>query len=499
MIPVATSNKTNGCNPISSNCVVWQGPDIPCIDLCHGDSISEVIYKLALELCDLLDSTSLIGLDFSCLNLGVTPTTQKELIQAIIDKLCSLDGRCTILEGGSTGGSTGTSDITASLPVCLQYTNQQNDLVTVLPIDEYAELVAAKVCELVGNITTLTTTVNNHETRITTLENASSNNQSTIPQVLPSCILPSTLTDIDEVVEVLEQEYCNLTSALGSTADIISVNSAACSGLNASQSLSGQGQMSTLTGWNTTVSNLAQSLENLWITVCDIRSAVQSIQETCCTTDCNDIIFTFVPSLAGNNLALYLSFTGSSIPAGFVQSNTLGSLVTITDAFGGSYSDYVDVIAALSGGSSATVDLTSAGLNVASGLTVTVDLSVNNGSIDCAKSVTKSISANFECPAVEHTSTENSITYSFVNPNGAVNYTVTLKQGTNTIASDSISSAGNTVTGTFNNLSSGTAYTIGVTISAGSVTENCEFVPVSTVAAASCALPGVISVTVSNS
>ena len=99
MIPVATSNKTNGCNPISSNCVVWQGPDIPCIDLCHGDSISEVIYKLALELCDLLDSTSLAGLDFSCLNLGVTPTTQKELIQAIIDKLCSLDGRCTILEG----------------------------------------------------------------------------------------------------------------------------------------------------------------------------------------------------------------------------------------------------------------------------------------------------------------------------------------------------------------------------------------------------------------
>jgi len=99
MIPVATSNKTNGCNPISSNCVVWQGPDIPCIDLCHGDTISEVIYKLAVELCDLLDATSLTGLDLSCLDLNQTPQTQKELLQVIIDTLCSLDGRCTVLDG----------------------------------------------------------------------------------------------------------------------------------------------------------------------------------------------------------------------------------------------------------------------------------------------------------------------------------------------------------------------------------------------------------------
>jgi hypothetical protein len=499
MIPVATSNKTNGCNPISSNCVVWQGPDIPCIDLCHGDTISEVIYKLAVELCDLLDETSLVGLDLSCLNLGVTPTTQKELLQIIIDKLCSLDGRCTTLEGGGSSSGGGSTTITASLPVCLQYTNLQNDLVTQLPIDDYAELVAARVCDIIGNITTLTTTVNNHETRIVALENANSNGQSTMPQVLPSCILPSTLTDIDEVVEALEEEYCNLSNALGSTAEIIAVNSAACSGLNSSQSLSGQGQMSTLTGWNATVSNLAQSLENLWLTVCDIRTAVQTIQETCCTSDCNDVIFTFVPSLSGNNTTVFLNFSGSVIPSGFTQTNVLGSAVTITDAFGGSYTDFVDVAAAITANASGTVDITSAGLNVASGLTITVVLAVNNSSIDCSKSITKTISANFECPTLTITSTENSIDYSFVNTNGAVNYTVALKQGSTTITSNTVSGAGNTVSGTFSNLSSGTAYTIAVTITAGSVTENCESTSVSTEAAASCALPGVISVTVSNS
>lgn len=498
MIPVATSNHTNGCNPISSNCVVWQGPDIPCIDLCHGDTISDVVYKLATELCDLLDATSLTGLDFSCLNLGVTPTTQKELIQAIIDASCSLDGRCTSLEGGSSSGGTSTSTVTASLPACLQYTNQQNDLVTVLPVDEYAELVGAKVCELVGNIVSLTTQVNNHETRITTLENASSNNQSTVPQVLPSCVLPSTLTDIDEVVETLEAEYCNLSTALGGAAGIISVNSTACANLNNEQSLSGQGVMSSVAGWNSTVSNLSQSLQNLWLTVCDIRAAVKTIQDTCCTSDCNDVIFTYVASLSGDNTLLYLNFAGSVLPSGFSQSNTLGSTVTITDAFGASYSDYVDVEAALSANASGTVAIGSSGLNVASGLTITVNLSVNNGVIDCAKSVTKTITANFECPTLTTSATETTIDYSFINPNGAVTYNVTLKQGNNTVTTDTITGAGNTVSGQFTSLTPGTAYSIVVTITAGTATETCNAVSVSTNAGASCALPGVISATVTN-
>ena len=46
MIPTNSSATTNGCNNISSNCVIWQGPDITCIDLCNGDSVSEVSIQL---------------------------------------------------------------------------------------------------------------------------------------------------------------------------------------------------------------------------------------------------------------------------------------------------------------------------------------------------------------------------------------------------------------------------------------------------------------------
>ena len=44
------------CSPISSNCVVWQGPDISCLNLCTGDTISDVVAAMATELCTILDT-----------------------------------------------------------------------------------------------------------------------------------------------------------------------------------------------------------------------------------------------------------------------------------------------------------------------------------------------------------------------------------------------------------------------------------------------------------
>ena len=51
MIP-NKSNTTNGCNNTSSNCVIWQGPDLTCVNICNGDTISDVVAKLAEQLCE---------------------------------------------------------------------------------------------------------------------------------------------------------------------------------------------------------------------------------------------------------------------------------------------------------------------------------------------------------------------------------------------------------------------------------------------------------------
>ena len=91
MIPV--NGKTSPCTPVSSNCVIWQGPDLPCIDLCNGDTVSDVIAALATKLCDFIDlacqcDPDLAGLDLKCA-LPVAPlpapTNLVETLQAIID------------------------------------------------------------------------------------------------------------------------------------------------------------------------------------------------------------------------------------------------------------------------------------------------------------------------------------------------------------------------------------------------------------------------------
>lgn len=81
--------KKESCSPVSSNCVIWNGPDIECINLCKGDTVTEVVYKLATELCKIIDTFDVSNYDLSCLDLAYQPKSFEELIQATITAICS--------------------------------------------------------------------------------------------------------------------------------------------------------------------------------------------------------------------------------------------------------------------------------------------------------------------------------------------------------------------------------------------------------------------------
>lgn len=87
MKPVNLDNGT--ASPISSNSVIWQGPDIPCIKLCKGDTVSDVVAKLATELCAILETLDPNNYDVSCFNVACPPSTMEELIQLLIDEICN--------------------------------------------------------------------------------------------------------------------------------------------------------------------------------------------------------------------------------------------------------------------------------------------------------------------------------------------------------------------------------------------------------------------------
>ena len=204
------------CSNISSNCVIWQGPDISCINLCNGDTVSEVIAKLATELCALVVAVpgepSLTGLDLLCvLPAGQSPpVTVEATFQLIVDYICAL----------SPGGTYTLPTLT--LPTCLQYTDPQTGLlVTTARLDDYAVLTAAKVCDILSTIAIIQTTLTNHETRLIVLENCvlPCTAATGEPNVISSCILAgSGLIPASTLLLALEIAYCNLENAVGTPA-----------------------------------------------------------------------------------------------------------------------------------------------------------------------------------------------------------------------------------------------------------------------------------------
>ena len=91
-----TNASKNGCAKQSSNCVIWEGPDIPCLTLCKGDSITEVVYELATKVCDLLSSLDPATFDVQCLEIPCidirtcAPQNFHDLIQILIDTICEI-------------------------------------------------------------------------------------------------------------------------------------------------------------------------------------------------------------------------------------------------------------------------------------------------------------------------------------------------------------------------------------------------------------------------
>ena len=320
-----TNVNDNGCDPISSSCVIWQGPELTCINLCKGDSVSVVVEKLATKLCTLMDTFNIDNYDISCFNLAeCTPKDFQALINLLIEKICADQGLASETVAG------GCPDCVVNTCSEFHYVNPTGDTVTTMQLLDYVLAIGNKVCSLVGQINTINATLVNHNTRITTLEDAGQQ-VIPLPLITPTCVLPQTPTALDLVLVALEQEFCALQTATGDPTAISQALQAACTGLNASNQLSGLGTMQQITGWHATPVNMSESFGNLWRAVCDIRTAITGIQATCCDTGCNAINL-LVGALLNSPTELQLEFTGS-IPATF-SDNSPNSTIEITEVSG---------------------------------------------------------------------------------------------------------------------------------------------------------------------
>jgi len=389
MPPIKSNINKETCSPISSNCVVWQGPDLTCISVCTGQTLSESMYALAAKVCELQQLLNLSDLDLKCLiNTCIAcPEPEKKLaivLQLLIDKVCTLQDIIDNLNPSDT-----TDQMITRMAVCFQYTDSSGDLIKDLPLQEYVKKIGIEVCNIASQITALQledtnlqNQIDNLDTRVTVLENE------TLPQVTLTCINPG-LQDMDEAIEAIEANYCDFKGLIGPNPDIADIVAAEPTTLP-QYSLTNPSAIL----WASASTNAAQSMEKMWLAINDLRSAVKLIQDNCCKITCDDILVDFdvTVNVADDEMTLYF-LPKSVVPTGWYDCNTVnGTKFNIVDGAGRqSYfyiklrEDVFDDNTVLQNGYTLTIP---GAIDPKTGMTITSDVCLTDGSSTCVKCLT---------------------------------------------------------------------------------------------------------------
>jgi len=272
------------CSPISSNCVIWQGPDIPCIKLCAGDTISDVIFKLATELCAVLDTLNVTNYDLSCFNLTACgPNDFQALIQFLIERICALQTEVTVVSDPATSPITNNTTKSASADTlvtvddCYIVGTQ-----TVMTVAEYAMASGTKICGIIEQITIINAQIVNLEIRVTDLESAPAPTF-TIPSFTLGCSVDTlssgTTQFINTVLEsFINDVWCNYYyNVTGISSDLSAAVNRICISDSDLQLTTGTA-FSTNTDWiqSGSYSTVADAINNLWVALCDVYTYSQT-------------------------------------------------------------------------------------------------------------------------------------------------------------------------------------------------------------------------------
>ena len=324
MKPLNLDNRP--CSPISSNCVIWQGPDIPCINLCAGDTVSDVIAKLAEELCTILEQTNVSNYDLSCLTLGSCPPEDfQALIQLLITKICELNNVSTT--DGTKSIEFGCPDCIVSIAPCFVQGTQ-----TTMQLLDYVTMIANKVCDTVAQISNIQNELVVINSTLLDLQEQIDNLPTyTLPTIPVNCVLTPGSYALDTALNALFNNatngYCSLLGATGAPADIsnnVLYQCLADSDVSLASIAAGTPQNFNTYYAGIWIANpaltaaptVANAIKNLWTSICDIYTFLTSALIT--VQDTPTINLTYL----GNTLSANIQDTGWVDLEGFGFYNT---------------------------------------------------------------------------------------------------------------------------------------------------------------------------------
>lgn len=245
----------NSCTS-SSNSVVWQGKDLPCVNIRKGDTVSDVVYNLATRLCELIDEFDLSNYDLDNLVEGKCgPKDFHDLIQLIID---------------NTGTSSETKVITEKTSVdiatCFQYEDPEGNVVKKLPLDSYTRAIGNKVCSMDNRMSVVNNDIKNINNKITDLEKKDYTFE--IPEVVD---INGNNEDITKAFEELEEDYLGFKSAVGLT-DIYGMQDMS----QADQTGNFSKKYGESVGWIATVKKMSDYISNMNVVIRDLHDTLEN-------------------------------------------------------------------------------------------------------------------------------------------------------------------------------------------------------------------------------
>tara|TARA_B100001769_G_C22095566_1_gene591030 strand:- start:314 stop:2197 length:1884 start_codon:yes stop_codon:yes gene_type:complete len=388
-----------------------------------------------------------------------------------------------------------------TLPACMQYNDASGNPVTSLRLDEFATLIANQVCTNLSSIQVINTTLTSYSSRLDILEACVLPCSSTVveKQVVPTCIINvGTLTDVSVLLLALEVRYCALETAVGLPAAInLAIGqSAIASSTSSLYGVAGnQASYGSLSGWNGTVSNLAQSVQNAWVVIDDLYNALNQVQTTCCPSGCDGITYAYTTTnvfdSAGLIISLNFNFLGSVVPTGFSDSSGFSKLI-VTDVAGVKAETTASVSALQN--SSTGITLSLAGLNTAQNMTAQVQFAFTDGVSTCEDAISQSITGIVPCPASITTTgiTTTGVTVGFTQLLGtSAVYVIDILNSSNVVvATFTQNSPTGTVSKAFTGLTPGSSYNVRVTTTYNGGSKVCDLVPFATTSAAAACSAG---------
>lgn len=323
--PINKTNIFNTESVVSSDTIVWEGPNIPCIELCTGDRVSNVIVKIAEKLCTLVDNVDeLKDLDYSCIieSLDYTgPLTKPEnfslklLFQLLLDNDCKLQD---LINSALKSSSSSNINIQGLKLNCItnEILNLCGQIPETLEVVKVLQAIINILCGVVDSVADILIRLITLEAKFESLGDPGDGGY--IEPSITSCLspldgsnnpIPSLMRD--HIVNVTDPAICNLNAIVGNKTDLDNLLSSQCLGDYISN-----------TSVNQNASNIAQAAANKEVIICNLLERISTIENSCCSFDCSDIHIGFIESFNSTTNIFSIEFSygaGTNIPLLFTD------------------------------------------------------------------------------------------------------------------------------------------------------------------------------------